>query len=61
MTTLYKKGSQYRIRFGGVDYSVDIVKSKDDTELSNLKKAGWCSTLPETVEIKPKPKRKTKE
>ena len=61
MTTLYKKGSQHHIRFDGVDYDVDIVKSKDDAELSKFKKAGWFETLPETVETKPNPKKKAKE
>lgn len=56
MTTLYKKGSQYRSKFGGVEYSFDIVKTKDDTEIAKLLKGEWCKSLPETVKIKQKAK-----
>lgn len=58
MTTLYKKGSQYHSKFGGVLYDFDIIKAKDDTEIAKLLKGEWCSTLPETV--KPKAKVKPK-
>lgn len=58
MTTLYKKGSQYHNKFGGVYYDFDIIKTKDDNEITKLLKGEWCSTLPETV--KPKPKKKAK-
>lgn len=60
MTTLYKKGSQYNLRFGGIDYSVDIVKSKDNAEIAELKKAGWLESIPETATVKPKAKAKAK-
>ena len=56
MTTLYKKGSQYHSKFGGVMYDFDIIKTKDDNEITKLLKSEWCSTLPETV----KPKKKAK-
>lgn len=59
MTTLYKKGSQYHSRFGGVLYDYDITKTKDDAEIKSLLKDGWVSSLPETV-AKPKAKTKTK-
>ena len=58
MTTLYKKGSQYHKRFGGVYYDFDITQTKDDNEIAELLKGEWCSTLPETV--KPKAKKKAK-
>lgn len=58
MTTLYKKGSQYHSKFGGVMYDFDIIKTKDDNEIAKLLKGAWCSTLPETV--KPKAKAKPK-
>lgn len=63
MTTLYKQGSQFRIRFDGVDYHVDIVKSKDEKELSEFKSKGYVESLPETLaekEAKPKSKKKDK-
>ena len=56
MTTLYKKGDQYHKRHGGVMYSFDIFQSKDDEELADQLKSGWCQYLPETVKPKPKTK-----
>ena len=58
MTTLYKKGSQYHSKFGGVYYDYDIVKTKDDTEITKLLKGDWRESLPETVKAKSKPKAK---
>ncbi len=58
MTTLYKKGSQYHNKFGGVHYDFDIIKSNDDNEITKLLKGDWCKSLPETV--KPKTKKKPK-
>jgi hypothetical protein len=60
MTTLYKKGSQYHKRFGGVMYDFDIIKTKDDNEITKLLKGEWCESLPETVKAKPKAKAKGK-
>ena len=60
MTTLYKKGSQYHSRFGGVMYDFDIIKTKNDNEIAKLLKGEWVSTLPETVKAKPKAKAKAK-
>lgn len=60
MTTLYKKGSQYSSRFGGVLYDFDIIKTKEDTEIAKLLKDGWCDNLPDTVKAKPKAKAKPK-
>ena len=60
MTTLYKKGSQYHNKFGGVHYDFDIIKTKDDSEITKLLKGDWVKTLPETVKAKPKAKAKAK-
>lgn len=56
MTTLYKKGSQYHSRFGGVMYDFDIMKTKDDTEIAKSLRGGWCESLPDTVKTKQKAK-----
>lgn len=58
MATLYKKGSQYHSRFGGVMYDYDIVKSKDDAEIAELLKGDWCESLPAIVKSKTKAKAK---
>ena len=58
MTTLYKKGSQYHSKFGGVYYDFDVIKTKDDNEIAKLLKGEWCESLPETVKSKPKKKPK---
>lgn len=58
MTTLYKKGSQYHKKFGGVYYDFDIAQTKDDKEITKLLKGGWVKSLPETVKAKAKPKAK---
>ena len=60
MTTLYKKGSQYHKKFGGVMYDFDITQTKDDNEITKLLKGEWVATLPETVKAKPKAKAKAK-
>ena len=46
MITFYKKGNQYRKKFGGVYYEFDITQAEDGKKLL---KEGWFKTLPETV------------